>query len=96
MTLSDISKIIIQVRKNKNMTQQELADAIGVSRAMISNWESGRNPITLEHFLSLLEKFDIPASSVFDSDFTEKEVRLILSYRDNPQFQAAIDELLKL
>ena len=39
MTLDDkISKL----RKENNYTQEQLADVLGVSRQMISNWENGK------------------------------------------------------
>lgn len=35
-------KLIASYRKRKNMTQQELADALGVTNRAISKWETGR------------------------------------------------------
>ena len=37
-----IGKFIAECRKEKNMTQQELADKIGVTDKAISKWENGR------------------------------------------------------
>ena len=37
-----IGKFMSQLRKEKNMTQQVLADKIGVSFKTISKWENGR------------------------------------------------------
>ena len=37
-----IGKFIANLRKEKNMTQQELANKISVTDRAISNWENGR------------------------------------------------------
>ena len=37
-----IGKFIANLRKEKNMTQQELADKLGVTDRAVSNWENGR------------------------------------------------------
>ena len=37
-----IGKFIVSLRKSKNLTQQELADVLGVTDRAISNWENGR------------------------------------------------------
>lgn len=37
-----IGKFITECRKNKNMTQRELASILGVTDRAISNWENGR------------------------------------------------------
>ena len=42
MNQDKIGKFILELRKEKNMTQQELADKIGVTDRAISKWENGR------------------------------------------------------
>ena len=42
MDQEKIDKFIAELRKEKNMTQQELADKISVTDRAISNWENGR------------------------------------------------------
>ena len=37
-----IGKFIAKCRKEKNMTQQELADKLGVTDRAVSHWENGR------------------------------------------------------
>lgn len=38
----DLSEKILQMRKAENMTQEELAEKLGVSRQSVSKWESGQ------------------------------------------------------
>lgn len=42
MNQEKIGRFIANCRKSKNMTQQELADKLGVTDRAISNWENGR------------------------------------------------------
>ncbi len=39
----NIDKIIITKRKEQNITQQQLADYVGVSKASVSKWETGQS-----------------------------------------------------
>lgn len=43
MNLNKIGKIIETKRKEKKLTQQQLADLLGVSNTAISKWENGNN-----------------------------------------------------
>lgn len=52
-----IAEWCVALRKAENMTQQELADELGLSRLTISNLEKGENP-TLETLLKVLQYFD--------------------------------------
>ena len=39
--MSEVSERIMLARKNKGMTQMELANALGISYQAVSNWERG-------------------------------------------------------
>lgn len=41
MEVNKTGMLIEQMRKEKSMTQAELADAVGVSKQAVSNWERG-------------------------------------------------------
>ena len=42
MDQEKIGKFIAKLRKEKNMTQQELADKLGITDRAVSHWENGR------------------------------------------------------
>ena len=42
MEMNKTGRLIEQMRKEKNMTQADLADAVGVSKQAVSNWERGK------------------------------------------------------
>ena len=44
----DISEKILQLRKAKGFTQEELAEKLNVSRQSVSKWESGQSVPELE------------------------------------------------
>ena len=39
-----LSETIRELRVQKGLSQQELADALGVSRSTLAHWENGRRP----------------------------------------------------
>lgn len=59
MDQGKIGKFISELRKEKNMTQQELADKLGVSNKTVGNWENGRNMPDLSLFRPLCNELDI-------------------------------------
>ena len=52
----NLAKIIIMKRKEKKMTQDELAKYLGVSKAAISKWETGQSYPDIT-FLPILASF---------------------------------------
>lgn len=50
---------IKQLRADKGMTQQEVADALHVSRQTVSTWERGKNYPSLDVLKSISELFDV-------------------------------------
>lgn len=56
MTIADR---IQSLRKSKGMSQEELADAAGVSRQAVSKWESEQSTPDLDKVIILSEIFDV-------------------------------------
>ena len=57
--MSNISEQIVTARRAKGMTQEELAEALGVSRATVANYETGRRVPDAHMLLSLSQLLDL-------------------------------------
>ncbi len=55
-----ISYRLAELRKAKGLTQQELADAIHVSRAACSQWETGRRRPEGDTMKRIADYFEVP------------------------------------
>ena len=61
-----IGEAIKQARKEKNLTQAQLGDLMGVRRAQVSKIESGKN-LTFSTIARAFKAMEIPASLAFGS-----------------------------
>ena len=57
-----------QLRKNKGLTQEELAQAIYVSRTAVSKWESGRGYPNIESLKELARFFSVTVDELLSPD----------------------------
>ena len=57
MNQEKIGKFILKLRREKNMTQQELADMLGVSFPSVNRWENGHYEPTIIAKVRLDELF---------------------------------------
>lgn len=64
---------IAKARKTKNMTQQELAEKLGVSDKTIGNWENGRNMPDLSLFKPLCEELEISINELMSGEEIKEE-----------------------
>ena len=62
--MRDIGKNIRDLRKRQNMTQDELAARLFVTRQTVSNYENGRTRPDVEQILRLAEIFGTDANAV--------------------------------
>lgn len=72
MDQNKIGNFIAICRKEKNMTQQELADKLHVTDRAISNWENGRRMPDLSFFKPLCEIFNLSVSELMNGKRMEK------------------------
>ncbi|MGD9761854.1 MAG: helix-turn-helix domain-containing protein [Candidatus Izemoplasmatales bacterium] len=66
LNLDLISKKIMEKRKQKGMTQNELADALFVSRQAVSKWEMGNSIPSLEVLLEMTKLFNVSIDYILD------------------------------
>ncbi len=57
--MQKIGKRIVSLRKEKNMTQMELADKLGISFQAVSNWERGNSMPDISKLPELAEIFGV-------------------------------------
>ena len=73
MNQEKIGKFIAECRKNKKMTQSELAEKLGVTDKSIGNWENGRNMPDLSLFKPLCDELGISINDLMSGEKISKE-----------------------
>ena len=69
-------KFISQKRKEKNLTQEQLAEKLGVSNKTVSKWETGKCMPDYSVVKNLCEELGITVAELMDGEATdEKSVR---------------------
>ena len=66
-----------QARKNAKMTQQELADYLGVSRSTVANYEIGRRKPTFIELKKIAKRLNVDINYMVEGDEVNKEMDLI-------------------
>lgn len=78
-----------QLRKRKGITQEELAEAIFVSRTAVSKWESGRGYPSIDSLKALSEFFEVTIDELLSG-----EELLIIAEEDTTQKQNLFRDLV--
>ena len=73
MNQKNIGAFIAKCRKEKKMTQSELAEKLGVTDKSIGNWENGRNMPDLSLFKPLCHELDITINELLSGEKLKKE-----------------------
>lgn len=73
MNQEKIGNFILELRKEKNMTQQELADKIGVTDKAISKWENGRGMPDLSLMKPLYKELGITINELISGEIIDKK-----------------------
>ena len=80
-----IGNVIVELRKEQNLSQKKLADAIGISQAAIAKIEINRNEATAETIRKLSTFFGVSADYLLglEDDFGVKETEKSLRAYDH-------------
>lgn len=106
-----MSEILIDLRKEKSLSQKDLADQIGISQSTIAKIEIGRNEATSNTIRKLADFFNVSADYLLGRTdelgtgvspfppadvYTDEEKKLIADYRElTPPLKRMIQETLK-
>ena len=64
----EFSEKLQELRKQKNLTQDELANALFVSRTAVSKWESGRGYPSIDSLRTIAGYFSLTIDELLSSD----------------------------
>ena len=64
----EFNEKLLELRKQKGLTQEELANALYVSRTAISKWESGRGYPSIDSLKTLSDFFEITLDDLLSAD----------------------------
>jgi transcriptional regulator with XRE-family HTH domain len=93
--------LLKEARKNKDLRQQDVANAVGFKSNALSNWENGRCEPDIDTFVELCKIYEVNCGDILASAYNlEKssmsphEIKVIQKYRKTPEMQDSIDKLL--
>ena len=65
--LVETKDVLFELRKKKQMTQDELAEKLSVTRQAVSRWESGETTPNIETLKALSKLFDVSINTLLGS-----------------------------
>ena len=71
-----------EIRKNKKMTQDALAEAVGATPRQIGAWERGENDIPMDFALSIAEVLQCSIDDIAGRDSRHLNASLSIEERD--------------
>ena len=75
MNQKKMGAFIKTLRKENNLTQEQLAEALGVSNRTVSRWDTGNNIPDLDMLIILADYFDVEIKELIEGErLNEKEI----------------------
>lgn len=71
-----IGSIIKELRREKDMTQEQLAELLGLTSAAVSGWECDRNAPDISQIPQLCHIFGVSADTLLGIDLSSREQRI--------------------
>lgn len=71
-SVESIGERIKKIRKDKKLTQYDLADKVGTTHRSISDWEAGKRYMNVYYFAKLCKAFDVSADYILYGEEQEE------------------------
>jgi transcriptional regulator with XRE-family HTH domain len=76
-----VGQNIRQFRERMQLSQNAVADYLGVARETISYYENGNRPAPTSHLQRLADLFGIDAYDFFEADAIEQDINVAFAFR---------------
>ena len=89
-----IGEFLKELRKEKGLTQEQLAEQFNVSRRSVSRWETGSNMPDLSMLIILAEYYEVDVKEIIDGK--RKNQNMNEEMKDTLEKVASYNEMLNL
>ena len=86
-------RLLLDLRKNANMTQQDVADVLGVTRVTYANIETGARELTLNEIKKLAEYYNISTTEIIDGRLIDTKVIKSVALETNVEKLEQVNKL---
>ena len=93
MNLADNLK---RIRKDNNLSQEQLAEKLGVSRQSVSKWESGLSYPEMDKVLQICQLFNLNINELINEDIKEVNEMKEAQVRTNKYITSFFDYITKV
>ena len=70
-----------ELRKNRNITQEKLAEELDVSRSKVSSWETNKRDMTITDAVNLANYYEISLDNLLNLNSLKEKEYIEISYR---------------
>lgn len=91
-----LNENIREIRKAKNMTQEQLAEAMGVSTASVSKWETGQSAPEISVLTALADFFEVSVDTLLGHEVKADRQKAMLDEMDALADENRFDEAKKI
>ena len=74
MDLLKTGEFLRELRKEKNITQEELAERMGVARRTVSRWETGSNMPDMDILIDISDFYGVDLREILDGERKNKQM----------------------
>ena len=97
-----IGSFLKELRQEKGMTQEQLAEQLNVSNRSVSRWETGNNLPDLSLLITLADFYDIEVGEIIDgkrksenmNDEVKETILAVADYADKQKKQAVLRAII--
>lgn len=94
--IEEVAKQIRQARIAKNLTQMNVADALGVTYQAVSNWERANSMPDIGKLGELSDLLEIPLEELLGHTTASAHIRKLLDKNEDEKIQISLSELADL